>query len=345
MHTEMTIQEYYQTEKSWPLIDVRSPGEYKQGHIPGAVNIPLFTNDERAHVGTVYKQLSKEKAIELGYEYVSPKFQWFVDEAFKVAPDGHVVVHCWRGGMRSQSFAQHLRDNGFQQVLTIIGGYKSYRRFLLNSLEQAHHLQIIGGYTGSGKTHVIDHLMGAGHQAIDLEGLANHKGSAFGAIGQNQQPTSEQFENNLFEQWRHFDSDRPIWLEDESCNIGKVNLPIALFQQMRQSMIFFLDVPREKRAELLAREYAFEDIEPLKMAVQRISKRLGGLVTQQCLDFLDQRQFYEVALLTLHYYDKTYFKGLSFRDPEKVLMIEGTDTDAEHNTLLLLNAAKTSLIP
>ncbi len=345
MHTEITIQEYFQAKDRLPLIDVRSPGEYEQGHIPGAVNIPLFSDEERAHVGTVYKQRSKEKAIELGYEYVTPKLQWFVDEVRKWAPDGQVVVHCWRGGMRSQSFAQHLRDNGFQQVLTIVGGYKSYRRLLLSTLSQPWHLQIIGGYTGSGKTHVIEHLMGAGHQVVDLEGLANHKGSAFGAIGQKQQPTSEQFENNLFEQWRHFDLTRPIWLEDESCNIGKVNLPVELFQQMRQSMVFFLNVPREKRAELLAREYAFEDIDPLKMAVQRISKRLGGLVTQQCLDFLDQRRFYEVALLTLHYYDKTYLKGLSFRDQEKVHIIEGSDTDAEHNTLLLLNAAKAHFVP
>jgi tRNA 2-selenouridine synthase len=180
---------------------------------------------------------------------------------------------------------------------------------------------------------------------VDLEGLANHKGSAFGAIGQKQQPTSEQFENNLFEQWRFFDPQKPIWLEDESCNIGKVNLPIALFQQMRQSPVFFLNIPREKRAELLAREYAFEDVGPLQMAVQRISKRLGGLVTQQCLDYLEQRQFYEVALLTLHYYDKTYLKGLSFRDQEKVFIIEGTDTDGEHNSRLLLKAAKAPLVP
>jgi tRNA 2-selenouridine synthase len=345
MPTEITIQDYYETKKLWPLIDVRSPGEFEQGHIPDAYNIPLFSNEERAHVGTVYKQRSKEKAIELGYEYVTPKFQWFVDEANKLAPDGKVVVHCWRGGMRSKSFAQHLRDNGFQQVLTIIGGYKSYRRLLLDVISRPHHLQIIGGYTGSGKTHVIEHLMAAGHQTIDLEALAKHKGSAFGAIGQDQQPTSEQFENNLFEQWRLFDPNETVWLEDESCNIGKVNLPIALFQQMRQSRVFFLNIPREKRAELLAREYAFEDIEPLKIAVQRISKRLGGLVTQQCLDFLDQRQFYEVALLTLHYYDKTYLKGLSFRDQEKVLIVEGTDTDAKQNSLLLLNAAKTYYVP
>ena len=340
MVTEINIQEYYKSRDSWPLVDVRSPGEYSQGHIPGAVNIPLFTNDERAHVGTVYKQRSIEKAIELGYEYVTPKLQWFVDEVRKWAPDGQVVVQCWRGGMRSQSFAQHLRDNGFQQVLTIIGGYKSYRRFLLSSMSQPYYLQIIGGYTGSGKTHVIENLIAAGHQAIDLEGLAKHKGSAFGAIGQERQPTSEQFENNLFEQWRCFDPDEPIWLEDESCNIGKVHLPIALFQQMRQSTVYFLDIPREKRAELLAHEYSFEDIHPLQTAVLRISKRLGGLVAQQCLDFLDKHQFYEVALLTLHYYDKTYLKGLSFRDKEKVHIIQGTDTDAEKNTLLLLNAAK-----
>lgn len=336
---EISVQEYYQQGRPLPLVDVRSPGEFAQGHIPGAVNIPLFDNEERARVGTIYKQQSQEAAVALGYELVAPKLQWYVEEAAKVARGGPLVVHCWRGGMRSRSFAQHLRDNGLKQVQTIKGGYKAYRTLVLNTFTRDWSLHILGGYTGSGKTHVIERLMELGHQAVDLEGLAHHKGSAFGAIGQTPQPSSEQFDNDLFEQWRHFDIRQPVWLEDESCNIGKVNIAIPLFQRMRAAPVYFLDVPREERAVLLAREYAFKDVAPLKAAVARISKRLGGLVTQQCMDLLEQRNFYEVALLTLHYYDKTYRRGLSMRDAAKVTVLPAKTTDPLENTELLLKEA------
>ncbi|MDA3930149.1 MAG: tRNA 2-selenouridine(34) synthase MnmH [Prolixibacteraceae bacterium] len=271
MVTEITIQEAF--ELKLPIIDVRSPGEFEKGHIPNATNICLFNNDERAHVGTVYKQQSKEEAIELGYTYVNPKLKYFIDQANTVAPKGNVIVHCWRGGMRSRSFAQHISDNGISNVKVIVGGYKAYRNYLLKSFEHPFQLKILGGYTGSGKTYILKELSKLNKQVIDLEGIANHKGSAFGNIGEDKQPTVEQIENNLFEKWQTLDYNQPIWLEDESHNIGGVKIPMPLFNQMRSTNLFFIDIPKEERAKHLVTEYTNCGSNILKESVLKISRR------------------------------------------------------------------------
>ncbi|MDA3880172.1 MAG: tRNA 2-selenouridine(34) synthase MnmH [Prolixibacteraceae bacterium] len=320
MISECYIEDIYQS--STVIIDVRSPGEYEKGHIPRAVNIPLFSNDERAHVGTVYKQQSKEDAIKLGYKYVTPKLQWFIDESIKVAPGREVVVHCWRGGMRSQSFAQHLSENGFSNVQVIKGGYKSYRHFVLNTFEKEYCLRILGGYTGSGKTYILQELKKIGEQVIDLERLANHKGSAFGGINQPQQPTVEQFENNLHEQWLKLDHSKPIWLEDESHNIGADKIPMPLYLQMRNSQLFFLDIPNTERAKHLVGEYANCNIEKLAESIHKIAKRLGFQNEKLAIEMLEQENFYDVAFITLHYYDKSYMKGMSARNKDMVHTIK-----------------------
>ena len=256
MFTKLGIQEFFAATHPLPLIDVRSPGEYEKGHIVGAVNIPLFSNEERARVGTVYVQKSKEKAIELGYEYVTPKLDWFIEESRKVAGQLALVIHCWRGGMRSQAFAEHLNSNGFKEVFILDGGYKAYRNFMLAFFEQSFHLRILGGYTGSGKTYILKELDALGEQIIDLEEIAHHKGSAFGAIGEIAQPTQEQFENNLFTNLRQLNRKEPIWVEDESHNIGRINTPMVFFKQMREQAVYFIDIPKEKRAEHLVGEYS-----------------------------------------------------------------------------------------
>lgn len=185
--TDILINEYFSAYASYPVIDVRSPGEFKKGHIVGAYNIPLFTDAERAHVGTVYKQKGPDKAMSLGLEYVTPKLRWFVEQAALVAPQKKVVVHCWRGGMRSHAFAEHLEENGFEDVKVIEKGYKAFRNFVLDSFTVEMQLKVIGGYTGSGKTRILSRLKEEGCQVIDLEGLACHKGSAFGSIGEDDQ--------------------------------------------------------------------------------------------------------------------------------------------------------------
>lgn len=333
--TDIQIDQYYKHYQDCPIIDVRSPGEFKKGHIPGAFNIPLFSDEERANVGTVYKQRGQEKAIELGYLYVNPKLELFIVEALRVAPNKQVVVHCWRGGMRSHAFANHLNGNGFHDVKVIEHGYKAYRNYVLSSFEADVDLKVIGGYTGSGKTHILQHLKQMNSQVIDLEQIAKHKGSAFGAIGEGNQPTVEQFENNLFMHWRELDYNKPVYLEDESHNIGGVKLPMALYVKMREAKVYFLDVPKELRAQILVEDYGGYNNELLKAGILKITKKLGGLVTQQALKALEEKDYFEVAMLTLNYYDKSYMRGILRRDADKIVKIELNSTEPHKNASYL----------
>ena len=340
MPKDISIKEFLNEYNHLPLIDVRSPGEFVKGHIPNAVNIPLFNNDERAHVGTIYKQKSQEAAIELGYDYVTPKLNRFIDESAKAAPEKDIVVHCWRGGMRSHAFAQHLKDNGFSNVYVIDKGYKAYRFEALNNYDKGT-LIVLGGYTGSGKTHILHQLDSGGQQVLDLEGLASHKGSAFGHIGMDKQPTTEQFENDLYRQWRQFDFNRPVWVEDESPNIGDVNIPMHLFHKMRNSQVYFIEISKEERAKLLVDEYVPDDKAQLADGINRITKRLGNNMAQKAHRYLDENNFYEVAMLTLDYYDKYYKRGMEKRDRSTIKFIPLKNTNAELNAHSLIEFSKT----
>jgi selenide,water dikinase len=331
MVSELTIEEALKLNQ--PIIDVRSPGEYQKGHIPCSHNICLFSNDERAHVGTVYKKQSQEDAIKLGYKYVTPKLDQFIKESAELAPDGKVIVHCWRGGMRSRSFAQHLSENGFSDIKVIVGGYKAYRNHVLNAFAQPAKLLVLGGYTGSGKTHILKHLKNMGQQMIDLEGVAKHKGSAFGGIDQGEQPSVEQFENNLYTDWSKLDLKKVIWIEDESHNIGRVKVPMPLFEQMRFAKLYFIEIPKGERAKHLVDEYACCNKEALAVSIQRISRRLGGLNATKSMKSLENDNFLEVALIALHYYDKSYLKGMHNRNNNKVITIPLPSTNHYENAL------------
>ncbi|QIA08728.1 tRNA 2-selenouridine(34) synthase MnmH [Draconibacterium halophilum] len=322
MLQEISFSAYIQLATTVPLVDVRSPGEYEKGHIPGAHSIPLFSNEERAAVGTVYVQQSKEQAIKLGYKYVTPKLEWFISESRKLAPDGIIAVHCWRGGMRSKSFAQHLSDNGFSKVYVITSGYKAFRNHALESFKTKANICILGGYTGSGKTHILYTLKEQGEQILDLEGIANHKGSAFGRLGGGSQPTMEQFENNLFWKWKDLDYNKTIWIEDESHRIGLVNIPVNFFENMRSHPVIFLDIPREVRARFLVKDYSEADKAMLEDSILRIQKRLGGLNTKQALEHLKKNELYEVAMICLLYYDKYYLRGLRKREHQEIYTLE-----------------------
>ena len=339
LHT-ISIQEYYNKAPLIPLVDVRSPAEYQQGHIVGAVNIPLFSNDERAAVGTIYKKKTKEKAIELGYQYVTPKLQWFLDQSAKLAKGAAIAVHCWRGGMRSHSFAEHLHQNGFKEVYVIKGGYKAYRNHVLDFFEQDIKLHILGGYTGSGKTFILDELKLMGEQVVNLEGIAHHKGSAFGSLGETPQPSSQHFENQLFDYWRHLNMHRPVWLEDESARIGYVQIPKVLYAQMRSSKLYFIDIPKHERAKLLVEEYASFNPNHLAKAINGIAKRLGGQNVTAALHALDTQDYYKVAIITLQYYDKAYLNGVAKRDPNRVQRIALPTVNHVENAKQLLAITK-----
>ncbi|MEM1122557.1 MAG: tRNA 2-selenouridine(34) synthase MnmH, partial [Bacteroidota bacterium] len=233
MVKKIDIADLLTLDKKLPLFDVRSPAEFAKGHIPDAVNLPLFTNEERGIVGTIYKKENPRKAMLQGLEFVGPKMRWLIEAVEKVTTNKQIAVHCWRGGKRSGSVAWLLGMAGLE-VHTINGGYKAYRTHILNTFfEQKLNLVVLGGKTGCGKTKILKAIRAAGEQVIDLEGLANHKGSAFGFIGEPCPPTVEQFENNLFHQFSQLDLDRRIWVENESKRIGKVLIPQGFWEQMK----------------------------------------------------------------------------------------------------------------
>ncbi|MGK0326923.1 MAG: tRNA 2-selenouridine synthase [Paraglaciecola sp.] len=322
MKQTISIGFYFQNLEHVPIIDVRSPREFLKGNIPNAHNLELFTNEERAIVGTAYKKESKERAIEIGYEFVKPKLDDFITSALKIAPKKEVVIHCWRGGMRSNAFANHLIGNGFKKVYVIEKGYKAFRNYVLQFFEQPFNLKILGGYTGTAKTEILHSLKKKKQQVIDLEGLANHRGSAFGGIDLPPQPTTEQFENNLFSRIRSLNANKPIWVEDESSSIGKVSIPRAFYLTMSTMPVYFLEVPFQERTKHLVDTYANLNQYKLAEAIGRIAKRLGHDRTKLALEALESKNYYKVVEITLFYYDKYYLKGLQKREQSTIEKIK-----------------------
>ena len=300
-----------------PLLDVRSPAEFEQGHIPGAINVALFTNEERARVGTIYKQDGHHAAVLEGLRIVGPKMASIVEQALEIAPERKLKVHCWRGGMRSGSVGWLLRQAGFT-VEVLNGGYKAYRQKVLQELANPFNFVVVGGPTGSGKTHVLKALQNSGEQVIDLEGLANHKGSAFGALGEKVQPSIEQFENNLHELITQMDANKRIWIEDESRKIGSVFIQDHLWLQMRNAPLINICLPISERVNFLVEEYGKFSNEELAGSILKIGKRLGGQHLKACLEWLDAGQLHLVAEASLNYYDKSYAYGQSQCDKNRI---------------------------
>lgn len=314
-------KEFLEMGKSIPMVDVRTSAEFENGHIPGALNLPIFTNEERVVVGTKYKRAGKDSAVLLGLELVGPKLARFVRQAKKIAPQKEILLHCWRGGMRSGSMAWLFETAGFK-VYLLKGGYKAYRAFNREQFNKIPKLVILGGMTGSGKTAVLHEMQKLGAQVVDLEGLANHKGSVFGALGQAKQPTNENFENQLAQLWQTFDANKPIWLEDESKSIGSVWINDILFAKMRAAEVVKLNIPKEERIKRLVKEYACFDIEVLALMVSKIEKRLGGLNVKRAYESLENNDFATVADITLTYYDKAYLHGQQKREGQTIHQLE-----------------------
>ncbi|NTW32051.1 MAG: tRNA 2-selenouridine(34) synthase MnmH [Bacteroidetes bacterium] len=341
MIIDINIEEYLELKVEIPLIDVRSPSEFSKGHIPEATNIPIFSDDERAHIGTIFTKQSKENALVLGYKYANSKLTYFIAKSLETAPQKKVALYCWRGGMRSHKFAELLDLNGFTEIYVIRKGYKAFRNHALDSFNKNVRLNIIGGYTGSGKTHILNILKSSGLQIIDLEAIANHKGSVFGGIGAKRQPTTEQFENNLFRQWKKLDFSRTIWIEDESFSIGSVNMPLALYKKIITSPVIFMDIPKEERAYYLVSEYSGCETNSMITAIKKLSKRLGDLNTRKAIEHFENAKYFEVAMILLNYYDKSYKEGLSLREKEKVFTIKLPTTNHLRNAKIISEFAKT----
>jgi len=295
-----------------PILDVRSPGEFEQGHIPGAVSFPLFSNEERAAVGTCYKQKSREKAVELGFDIVGPKLGDFIRKAQAIAPERTVRVHCWRGGMRSGAIAWALDLSGFR-TLTLPGGYKAYRQWVRQTLAIPKQIVLLGGMTGTAKTDILHALAAQGEQVLDLEGYANHRGSSFGALCLPPQPSTEHFENILASRWQQFNAHQPIWIEAESRRVGACRVPEELFDQMEAAFALEITRPIPERVALLVNIYGQANPEDLIAATERIRKRLGGARTQEAIAAIQSGDLATAVSITLDYYDRTYRYGLQKR--------------------------------
>ena len=318
---KISVERFVELSAQFPVIDVRSEAEFGHAHVPGAYNLPLFNNEERKVVGTIYKQQSREQAIKKGLEYFGPKMKNMITFAEKInasLPNENktFVVHCWRGGMRSAGVAWLLDLYGFK-VYTLIGGYKAFRNWVLKQFEKDRKINIIGGYTGSGKTVLLEELIKAGEAVVDLEGIAGHRGSAFGRIGLPEQTSVEMFENKLAIRLAAMEKEKPgkpIWMEDESQRIGAVSIPHTLWATMRKSVVYFLEIPFEKRLAYLVDTYGKMDKQELADATTRIQKKLGGLETKTALAFLENNDLFGCFDILLKYYDKLYFKSLLTRE-------------------------------
>jgi tRNA 2-selenouridine synthase len=331
----LTLDNFWTLREQLPLVDARSEGEFAQSHIPGAINIPILNNAERIQVGTLYKQAGPEKATLKGFELVGPRFHLIQREALRNFPNKKVMLYCWRGGMRSQILSWLLTQVGFE-VYRLAGGYKTYRTFTFNEVRKPYPLLVLGGKTGAAKTVLLQKLKERGEQVVDLEGLANHKGSSFGAIGLPGQPTVEQFENLLAEQLRKIPPDRAIWVENESRRIGRIILPDPFFLQMTQSPRIEIEKTDTERIAHIAREYAGLDQVELTDAVLRLQKRLGGDRTKQAVEAIQANQPEIWIPILLQYYDKTYSYDLARHEVSKTihLNLEGLALEDQVNLLL-----------
>lgn len=336
----ITVKDLIALQGSVPLADVRTPAEFAHGHMPGAFNLPIFSNEERVEVGTTYKQQGKEAAILLGFDLTGSKWSGFVRQALEIAPGKKIALHCWRGGMRSGAMAWALDLYGFE-VYLVKGGYKSYRRWVLEQFEEKYPLLVLGGKTGSGKTKILHQMQVLGEQMIDLEEIAQHQGSSYGTMNKLVQPTQEQFENNLADQLAKLDKQRKIWIEDESLTIGKRFIPKPLWNQMEAAKLIDIKVPDEQRVQTLVQEYGVLDKDFLVECTERIHKRLGPEQTKKAVAAIREGRMSEFIQLALVYYDKTYRTGLSRRHASQVFPIVLENNDLRQSARQILDFALT----
>lgn len=309
MLREISIDELSRLENV-TYIDVRSEKEFYEGTIPGAINLPLFNNEERARIGTIYTKESVKKAMAVGLEIASGKLPDLYKKIDEIAGAGSVMLFCWRGGMRSKSLAAVLDLMGLS-VLRLRGGYKAYRRTIVDFFEEkfATHVVVIRGNTGTGKTELLKRIKSDGYPVIDLEGLSNNRGSVFGQIGLGAQPSQKQFESLLFQEIQSYQNFSYLIMECESKRIGRVTIPSSVYDAMQQGTQILLYDSVDNRASRLVREYAVkpEMIEELQSALERLKQRISKKSLEQLQSFLNEKKFQEFAkCLILEYYDHLY---------------------------------------
>ena len=325
-----------------PVVDVRAPAEFQQGHIPGARNLPLFSDAERAAVGTSYKQEGRATAVQLGLELVGPKLASLgrTLSTWSAEANGEPLrLHCWRGGMRSGSVAW-LADTLDLPVLLLEGGYKAYRRWVLEQLLRPWPIHLLGGRTGTGKTDLLLALERRGVAVIDLEGLAHHRGSSFGNLGLPPQPSNEHYENRIAAVLERYREAEQIWVEAESAQVGHCRVPTGLWQRMQQAPLLEIRRPLEERLQQLVAVYGVQDPDALAEATRRIGRRLGPQRTAAALEAIDRHDWSDACRQMLDYYDRCYDHELQRHgeaDRSRLLgSVELDDTPADAAAMGLL---------
>ena len=319
------------------IVDVRTPSEFAQGHWPGAVNIPLFTDDQRHQVGLTYKQQGRLDAIELGLKLCGPALAGLSAALTEAAAGASspLRIYCWRGGMRSASMAWLAEQIELKPTL-LQGGYKSYRQWAQSRFEQTWPLRVMGGRTGTGKTDLLLAMAARGAAVVDLEGLAHHRGSSFGGLGLPEQPSTEHYENKLAEaldqhQRQHA---REIWLEAESIQVGCCRIPKALFDQMKDAPVLEIQRDLNERVEQLVQVYGHQGGAALAEATQRISRRLGPQRTKEALDAIAREDWAGACRATLDYYDRCYDHELERSPKRNTIDLTGQSAAEAAQTLI-----------
>ena len=338
---QVPLTQFLQLQR--PILDVRSPSEYAKAHIPGALNHPLFSDEERARVGTCYKQVGPREALLMGMDIVGPRLRKFILKTEELALGQEAAVYCWRGGMRS-GFVSQLLNLGGIKTACLKGGYKAYRNHIHSLIEMPWKLHIVGGLTGAGKTEILHALKDQKEQTVDLEGLAEHRGSTYGGLGQGPQPSTEHFENLIGDILKDFDPKEPLWIEGESRLVGSCRVPDPLFVAMQKSQTFLVERSKEERLEQLRGDYTGSPIEALLKATNKLKKRLGGERCQKACQLIEAGSFEKAGRMILEYYDTSYQHSLARSKAPIAFQLDATGlSPKEAAKALIANMSASSL--
>ncbi len=298
------------------IIDVRSEDEYAEDHLPGAINLPVLNNEERAKVGTIYKQIAPFEGRKIGAALVSRNISLHLEKYFYHKNKSYFpLIYCWRGGQRSNSLALVLSQIGWR-VNIIEGGYQTYRTYVRQELDNLclkFNYQILAGLTGTGKTYILKKIAERGIQILDLEALANHRGSLLGERIYELQPSQKMFESLLLQKLKTFNVEQDIWLESESNKIGQLHLPKVLWEKMKQGKCLEINLPKEFRINLILEEYQHllknPDILTKKLTI--LKSRYGTKKIQEWYELIKNKNWSQLVdnLLTYHY-DPAYQRSL-----------------------------------
>ena len=332
----LSIEDFLRLRQSHSVVDVRSQGEFSQGHIRGAINIPILNNEERVAVGTDYKQKGQLEAIKTGFQLVGPRLLDIISETQGITNGKEILVHCWRGGMRSSNFCQFVGMAGIK-THQLEGGYKAYRHQALESFKRPLQIILLTGCTGSGKSEVLRALKANGEQVLDLEDLAHHKGSAFGGLLMPPQPTTEQFQNKLFEEISQLDLSKRVWVEDESIAIGKIFLPHDFWVRMNESPLVQMNVTKDIRVQRLVSEYGSADRNEFLTIMGKVVTKLGGQHYNAAKEKLLQGDMASTIDILLTYYDKAYLNSIEKRKSKLLSNIPWNGVDSNGYAQSILN--------